>query len=249
MAPGSIINLNELRRTCMSCSLQQLCLVATMNRSELEQLDRIVKHRRPLTRGERLYQQGDPLSSLYVSRSGSFKTVSTDVDGNSQVIGLHLAGELMGLDGMGRGQHQCDAVALQPATVCELPLDRLETLLAEFPAMQQQLMRVVGRGRDQDQSHLEMLGRRQADDRVLLFLHSLRERYRSLELDPDQIALPMSREDIASYLGLVIETVSRSLGRLQDEGIIAVQGRQVRIVDAARLTEQVHANEPQRRRG
>jgi len=244
--PAKVIDLGELRRSCASCTLQQLCMPAAMDAAEVERLDRVVRSKRPLSRGELLYRQGEPMRSLYVSRDGAFKTTATDADGNAQVLGIHLSGEIIGLDGFGSGYHQTDAEALQAASVCELPLERLESLLAQLPSLQRQVLRVVGRGRDQDQSHLEILGRRHADERMLLFLHSLRERYRLLSRDPDRITLPMSREDMASYLGVVLETVSRSLGRLQDEGLIHVRGRQLQILDAERLAERVHGEAARR---
>jgi len=238
---AKVIKLGELRRSCASCSLQQLCLPATVEGADLERLDRVIRARRPLRRGERLYRQGDAARALFVSREGAFKTVTGDAGGESQIIGLHLPGELIGLDGMGSGHHLCDAEALQPASVCELPMSQLEELLPQLPGLQRQLLRVMGRSRDQDQSHLELLVRRQADGRMPLFLHSPRERSRLPGLDADRITLPMSREDIASYLGMVLETVSRSLGRLQDEGLIQVRGRQLRILDAHGLARRAHS--------
>ena len=245
-SPTNVINLGDLRQRCAVCSLQQLCLAATMDGKELDCLEKVVRTKRPLQRGERLYHQGDKARSLFVSRDGAFKTVTVDAEGESQIIGLHLPGELIGLDGMGSGQHLCDAEALQPASVCELPMGRLEELLPQLPGLHRQLLRVMGRSRDQDQSHLELLGRRQADDRMLLFLHSLRERYLVLGMDADRITLPMSREDIASYLGVVLETVSRSLGRLQDDGLIHVRGRQLQILDGERLAERAHGEAARR---
>ncbi|MEZ5464498.1 MAG: helix-turn-helix domain-containing protein [Lysobacteraceae bacterium] len=246
MNQANVINLSELRRSCASCSLQQLCLPATATADELRRLDEVVRSRRPLKRGERLYRQGEKASSLFVSRDGAFKTVALDANGESQVIGLHLPGELIGLDGMGSGHHLCDAEALQSASVCQLPMERLEDLLQQIPGLQRQLLRVMGRSRDHDQSHLELLARRQADDRMLLFLYSLRERYRQLGSDADRITLPMSREDMASYLGVVLETVSRSLGRLQDDGLIQVRGRQLQFTDANELARRVHGGQPPR---
>jgi CRP/FNR family transcriptional regulator len=150
----------------------------------------------------------------------------------------------MGLDALGRGQHACDATALTRATVCEIPMDQLEHVCAQLPALQHQLLRIIGQGINRDQTHMEMLGRRQASERMALFLHGLAERYRLLGRPGDQFVLPMSREDIASYLGMVIETVSRTLTKMQDEGIIAVRGRQLQILDKVRLEAMVHGPGP-----
>ena len=234
------LDLEKLRHGCAKCSLQVLCLPAGIGGSDLQQLDDIVRNRRPLEVGESLFRSGQALGSLYVAREGAFKTVATNEDGEAQVIGFHLPGELMGLDALGSGQHACDAEALTRATVCEVPLAQLESVCAQLPALQHQLLRIIGQGINRDQTHMEMLGRRQAGERLALFLHGLSERYRLLGRAGDLFVLPMSREDIGSYLGMVIETVSRTLTKMQDEGLIAVRGRQVTLLDPARLEAMAH---------
>jgi len=238
---ADVFDLERLRRSCAQCSLHVLCLPAGISGSDLQLLDDIVRARRPLGKGETLFHAGQSLSSLFVAREGAFKTVAIDSEGEQQVVGFHLPGELLGLDAIGSGKHACEAEALSPASVCEIPMGQLESVCREVPGLQHQLLRIIGQGINRDQSHLEMLGRRQAHERVALFLHGLSERYKLLGQPGDVFTLPMSREDIASYLGLVIETVSRTLTKLQDEGVIAVRGRQLKIRDRARLDELVHA--------
>lgn len=238
---AEILDIDRLRRSCAQCSLHVLCLPATIGSEDLKHLDAIVKSRRPLVRGETLYRAGQALGSLYVAREGAFKTVASNEQGEDQVIGFHLPGELMGLDALGTGQHGCSAEALTHATVCEVPLAQLENVCAQVPGLQHQLLRIIGQGITRDQAHMEMLGRRHANERMALFLHSLSERYRLLGRPGDLFMLPMSRIEIASYLGLVIETVSRSLSKLQDDGIIGVRGRQLKILDHAKLEAIAHA--------
>jgi CRP/FNR family transcriptional regulator len=240
MDDNTVIDLASLRRSCGQCSLRQLCLPAGIGIDDVERLDRLVQRRRSVARGAHLFRSGAPLGNLYVAREGSFKTFVTSEDGQQQVIGFHLPGELVGLDALGEGRHRCDAVALDAARVCEVPLAELESIATKVPGLQRQLLRVMGRSMGRDQDHLEMMSRRQASDRVLLFLHSLSERYIALGRDGAAFALPMTREEIANYLGLVIETVSRSFTKLQDEGVIAVRGRQVRLLAADRIARQVH---------
>jgi CRP/FNR family transcriptional regulator len=240
MSAVPALDLENLRRGCARCSLHELCLPASIGDDDLHRLDDIVRARRPLLPGDRLYRRDAPLSSLYVAREGAFKTVTESDDGVAQVIGFHLPGELIGLDGLGAGKHAVDAVALTRSEVCEIPLAQLEGVARQLPGLQRQLMRVIGQGIGRDQAHLEMLGRRQAPERIALFLHGLAERYRQLGRGGDDLMLPMSREDIASYLGIVIETVSRTLSKLQDDGVIAVAGRQIRILDRARLDTAAH---------
>lgn len=237
------VDLALLRRGCAQCSLQQLCLPAGIGVRDLQQLDEIVKRKRPFTRGDRLFRTGDTLTSVFVARVGAFKTVSSSENGDEQILGFHLPGELIGLDALGAGVHRCDAVALGDSQVCEVPFDDLAQVAAHLPALQQQLLRIIGQSVGRDQDHMGMLVRRQADERIALFLHGFGERLRNIGESGSDFSLPMSREDIARYLGLALETVSRAFTRLQDDGIIGVRGRRVRILDAAELDRLAHGSE------
>lgn len=243
MSDSSVLDLIQLRRGCTYCSVRQLCLPGGIGADELHQLDEIVQRRRPVARGERLFRPGDPLTAVFVARDGAFKSVSISEDGEEQVLGFHLPGELIGLDALGSGHHRCEGVALTVATVCEVPYDQLSQIAAQVPSLQQQLFRVIGQSVDRDQDHLAMLVRRQANERIALFLHSLGERYRTAGQSDHQFHLPMSREDIARFLGLALETVSRGFTRLQDDGIITVTGRRVEIVNSAELSRLAHGAE------
>lgn len=243
MGSASVIDLDSLRRSCAQCSLRRLCLAAGVESTDLALIDAIVRRRRTLDRGERLFRAGDGLSAIYVARRGAFKTVSTSEEGQEQVLGFHLAGELLGMDALGADQHRCEAVALVRADVCEIPIDRLQDVVAKVPGLQRQLLRVIGSGVDRDQDHLQILVRRQAGERIALFLHGLTERLVRAGQPGDVIQLPMSREDIGNYLGLALETVSRGFTRLQEDGVITVSGRRVDVVDAAALSRLAHGAE------
>lgn len=236
----SVIDLVRLRQSCAKCTLQTLCLPANIGMENLDQLDRVVKNRRPMQLGDYLYRSGQALGALFVAREGAFKTTITDEQGQSQVIGFHLPGELIGLDALGTGSHACDAQALTHANVCEIPLSQLETVASQVPGLQHQLLRIIGQSINRDHSHLEMLGVKSAGDRMALFLHGMTERYALLGRPSDLIVLPMSRQDIGSYLGLVIETVSRTFNKMQEDGVISVHARQIRILDPQRLASMAH---------
>jgi CRP/FNR family transcriptional regulator len=180
------------------------------------------------------------MRAVYVARDGAFKTVLVNEEGDEQVIGFHLPGELIGLDALGTGEHRAEAVALTRANVCEVPFDDLALVAMRVPGLQKQLMRVIGRSVGRDQDHREILVRRQANERIALFLHGLSERLRAVGESGVLIRLPMSREDIARYLGLVLETVSRGFTRLQEDGVIAVHGRKVEILDMDELQRLAH---------
>ena len=244
MATTLLFDLAQLRRGCSQCSLRQLCLPAGIASAELSQLEEIVKRRRTVQPGERLFRPGDAMHAVFVARDGAFKTITTSEDGDEQIMGFHLPGELMGLDGLGSGSHRCEAVALTSANVCEVPFDELSQVAAHLPSLQQQLMRVIGQCVDRDQDHMELLAKRQANERIALFLHGMGERLHHIGMSGTDIRLPMSREDIARFLGLALETVSRGFSRLQDDGIITVLGRRVQILDGDELERLAHGHEP-----
>lgn len=243
MSDSSVLDLIQLRRGCTYCSVRQLCLPGGIGAEDLQRLDNIVQRRRPIARGERLFRVGDALTSVFVAREGAFKSVSVSEDGEEQILGFHLPGELIGLDALGSGEHRCEGVALTAASVCEVPYDELARVAGEVPSLQQQLLRVIGQSVGRDHDHLGILVRRQANERIALFLHSLSERFRSIGHSGQQIMLPMSREDIARFLGLALETVSRGFTRLQEDNVIAVTGRRVEILDQAELLRLAHGAE------
>lgn len=237
---GTPFDIARLKRACHGCSLQQLCLPAGLDSESAARLDALTQRRQQLPRGGTLFRPGDVLDAIYVVREGALKTLVLSPEGQEQVLGFHLPGELAGLDGLADGAHRCEAVALTPTTLCEVPFAELAEVAARLPVLQRQLLRIVGQSGRNDQDHLEILIRRQAGERIAMFLHGLRERYRQAGQDPDLLQLPMSREDIGRYLGLALETVSRGFARLQDEGVIGVTGRRVEIRNAAALERQAH---------
>lgn len=237
---GLFKGLKGSRNDCSKCSLQALCLPASIDADDFERMNSIVQRRRPLKRGDILFNAGQKLNSIYVAREGAFKTVVYNTDGDSQVTGFHLPGEILGLDGLGTSQHTCDSVALTTADVCEIPLSELEKVAVQLPSLQHQLLKIIGQSMNRDQKHIEILSKRNAHERMAIFLHQLSERYRQLGRSGERFLIPMSRDDIGSYLGLVIETVSRTLGKMQDDGLIEVNGREVIIRDMAKLNGFAH---------
>jgi CRP/FNR family transcriptional regulator len=231
--PG--VDLRLLQASCASCGLHQLCLPASIGDHDLPRLDQIVQVKKSLDREQALYAAGQPFRALYVVRSGAFKTSVIDSQGELQVLGFHLPGEIMGLDAIASGQHRCNAEALMKSSACEVPFGRLEAVAQELPGLQRQLMRVISREVQHDQRHLVMIGRKVALERLAIFLHSLSQRLERMRRDPHLFVLPMSRRDLANYLGLVIETVSRLFSRLAELGVIAVERRTIRILDPAKL--------------
>lgn len=234
------------RNDCAKCSIQVLCLPATINPDDFERLNTIVQKRRPLKRGDVLFASGQKLEHLYVAREGAFKSVVYNTEGDSQVTGFHLPGEILGLDALGTSKHTCDSVALTTADVCEIPLGDLEKVAAQVPSLQHQLLKIIGQTINRDQKHIEILSKKNAHERTSIFLHQLSERYRQLGRSGERFMIPMSREDIGSYLGLVIETVSRTLSKMQEDGLIEVNGREVIIRDLGTLHVLAHEAAPRK---
>lgn len=234
------------KNDCSKCSIQVLCLPATINTEDFDRLNTIVKNRRQMKRGDFLFRSGQKLDCLYVAREGAFKSIVYNQDGDSQVTGFHLPGEILGLDGLGTDSHTCDSIALTLANVCEIPLHDLEHVASQLPSLQHQLLKIIGQSINRDQKHAEILAKKNAHERVAIFLHQLAERYKLLGRSEQRFMIPMSREDIGSYLGLVIETVSRTLSKMQDEDLIAVNGREVQILNKEKLYVLAHENLPRK---
>jgi len=224
-----VLDLARPNPACTRCALRPACLAVGRSGAPDCPLDGLAKPHRALARTERLFSAGDEMNCVFLVRDGALKTVTLARDGEEQVLAFHLPGEMVGLDAMATGRHRCDAVALGDTTVCELSFPALLARAAQRPALQAQLCRAIGLAASRDQEHVEMLIRRQAADRIALFLHGIAERTRPIGEDASQLLLPMSREDIARFLGLALETVSRGLTRLQDDGVIGVAGRQIDI--------------------
>jgi CRP/FNR family transcriptional regulator len=226
-----LIDINSLRVACSSCSLRELCLPAGLDPGEMERVDRLVASRRKLRRGADLYRAGEPLAALFAIRSGFMKSCVLHDDGREQVAGFHMAGDLLGLDAIGGGTHTCDTVALEDSEVCEIPFPHLEQLSRELPSLQQQLHRIMSREIVRDYGVMLLLGSMSAEERLAAFLLNLSQRFTTRGYSPSEFRLRMTREEIGSYLGLKLETVSRAFSGFQDRRLIDVRQKQVRILD------------------
>jgi CRP/FNR family transcriptional regulator len=225
------LDLDALKVSCQNCSLVDLCLPHGMSQSELEQLDRIVVHHKPMQPGQHLYRPGDRSHALFAVRSGALKNYCITEDGEEQVLGFTLPGELSGMDGLGGEHYYSSSIVLETSSICELPYDRLQGLCNDLPGLHRQMMSVVGREITYDQHMLMLLGKRTAEERLASFLLSLSMRYHARGLSATEFNLPMSRQDIGNYLGLAIETVSRLFAQFQEKKLLQVKRRQVQITD------------------
>lgn len=224
-----------LKLACAQCNIRELCLPVGLEDEHFDRIDRMVGQRRSIKRGQRLFTIGEPFDALFAIRTGFFKTVVTAADGREQVTGFQMAGELLGLDGIVHDQHTCDAVALENADICVLPYGRIEELARDLPALQSHLHRLMSREIVRDQSVMLMLGSMRAEERVANFLLNLLQRLHARGLSRSELVLRMTREEIGSFLGLTLETVSRTFSRFAEEGMVEVRQRHVRVTDAPAL--------------
>lgn len=222
---------SQLTTSCSDCRLSDLCLPYGLQQKEVKQLEMIVKNKRPLRANGLLYKQGDECQYLYAVKSGSFRSYILNANGNEQTIGFYLPGEIMGLDSLQNGRYTCSTIALETAIACALPVSRLSELCAEIPGLQNQMMRVLGKEIASDHDKILMLGHRSAKGRIATLLLMLSRRYEALGFSSTRFNLTMRRQDIANFLGLTIETVSRQIASLSKNGIITVRGRGVQIND------------------
>ena len=233
------IHPQALKIACSSCSLRELCLPVGLNPDELLHLDTLVETRKSLQRGETLYRTGDAFQALYAVRTGFFKTRVSAEDGRDQVTGFQMAGELLGFDGIGTERHSCDAVALEDSQICVIPFADLEALSRQFTGLQRQLHKVMSREIVRDHGVMLLLGSMRAEERLAAFLLNLTQRLQARGFSGTALVLRMTREEIGSYLGLKLETVSRLFSKFQEEGLVMVAGRSVKIIDMPVLKQLV----------
>ena len=233
------INIDSIKVSCGDCSLTDLCLPHGMNGQDMDKLDKIVRRHQPYQPGQHVYRAGDHSSSLFAVRSGALKSYCTTEDGDEQVLGFTLPGEIVGLDGMSDGAYASSSITLETASICEMPYEALEDLCQSLPGLNRQMMRVVSKEITTDQGMLLLLGKRTAEERLAAFILSLSSRYESRGLSRQTFNLPMSRQDIGNYLGLAIETVSRLFASFQKHGLLSVNRREIVILDMKRLNSMV----------
>ncbi|PRY72725.1 helix-turn-helix domain-containing protein [Halomonas ventosae] len=220
---------------CQGCSLCSHCLPLGLAAGDLEQFDAIIRRPRPLKRGASLVRQGEPFTSLYVVRSGSFKQVVADAGYREHVTHFLLPSEVAGLDAVGEAIHPTSVVALESSFVCELPFGSLEALGDRLPALRGALYRCMSQELHRDQHLHCLLAFATAERRLASFLLDMSERHAARGYSPYGFQLAMSRSDIGSFLGLALETVSRLMSRFQRHGLLELGGREVSLLDLSAL--------------
>lgn len=228
--------------SCGACSLINLCLGKGLEQTDLDKLDQVIEKKTQYDNDEFLFHSGDAMSSVYAVRSGMVKTLITTEGGAEQITGFHLPGELVGLDGFGCDEHLCNAVALGTTTVCELKVDSFEWACENINGLRSQLLRMIGKELNYEQGMLMALGQMKADERLATTLLSLSGRYKQRGFSALEFNLSMPRHDLANYLGLAPETLSRIFSKMHEEGVLDVRGRDLRILDMPKMRKLAHCS-------
>jgi CRP/FNR family transcriptional regulator len=225
----------KFEATCSSCNLRELCLPGGVDLDDLQRVENIVYARRKVKRGEFLFNAGNEFKAVYAIRSGFFKTSLIDGEGREQVNGFFMAGELLGMDGIGAGHYNGTAIALEDSEVCVMPFALIEEISREVPALQRQLHAVLAREIVRDHGVMMLLGSMRAEERLATFLINLSKRFVRRGYSSSEFHLRMTREEIGSYIGLKLETVSRLFSQFQKDALLEVNQKHVRILDIAGL--------------
>jgi CRP/FNR family transcriptional regulator len=229
--------LATLTTLCSTCHLKDLCLPCGLTGNDVERLDGLKFARRRVKEGQALYREGDRFQFIYAVRSGTFKSTLTLKDGREQVTGFQMAGELLGLDGLAAGKHASSAIALEDAEICAIPYAHLSELAATSSDLQHVISRLMSREIVREHNLMMLLGSMNAEERLAAFLLNISQRMKARGYSASEFHLRMSRAEIGSYLGMKLETVSRTFSAFAQQRLLEVDKKHVRIVDLQGLQQ------------
>ncbi len=230
-----VVDLDSARSICQHCGIYKLCFPMGLNMGDMDKLDSIIKRRQPLEKGQYLYQAGENFKSIFALRSGSLKTYLMSPDGEQHVIGFKMPGDLLGLSAINGEHYMNSARALETSSVCEIPFERLEELGHVIPGLQHHMVEMMSREIQEEQEKVAMCSKMPAEARLASVLLSLSDRFSNRGFSATDFHLSMSRSDIANMLGLAVETISRLFTHFQDEDLIKVERKHVKILDKKKL--------------
>lgn len=226
----------DFKVSCTNCSLDKLCLPRGLSKSEVEHLSVIVKDNGVLEQGQYLYRQGDAFTGILAIKSGAAKLVTSDREGNEHILNVLLPGELLGFDGVQHNQYECSAIALETMSFCQVPGDELESLCQQVPGMMREFFKHTGEVISDNIKHTVSI-KRPAEEKLAFFLSNLGERLKQRGFSSDDFNLPLTRQEVGDYLGLTLETVSRTLKQFKDDGLITVQKKHITIINQQGLEQ------------
>ena len=223
--------------TCGDCGIFGLCFASEVAEHRRHELDRIVRRNRSLKHESHLFNAGQQFRSICVVKSGTIKTYRLSIEGEEIVTGFHLPGELIGLDAIGKAQHPEFAVALDDGRYCDILYRDFEKVLNESPSLNQLMLKLLSADMAETRELLLVIGRMDARARVATFLLNMSRRLKRRGEDGMRFRLAMDRRDIANYLSLTIETVSRTLSWMQKQEMLTVRGKLVQLLDHEALLD------------
>jgi CRP/FNR family transcriptional regulator len=221
--------------SCGNCMLSAICLPIALEAEDIDKLDNIIQRSRPLRKGEYLYRENDPFTSVYAVRAGAIKGYSITDDGQEQVTGFFFPGEILGMDAISKNRHASSAKALETSAICEIPFERLGELSLKLPTLQRHFFQLMSQEIANDQQLITLLSKNSAEERIAALLLSISARNSRRKLSASSFRLSMSRTDIGNYLGLTVETVSRVFSRFQKMGILEADNKEIHICDLEEL--------------
>ena len=219
---------------CSMCSVRNLTICAALDTGELHALADIVTNSQ-LDPGATLFEEGQAAESVFNVTSGTVKVYKLMPDGRRQVTGFLTTGDFLGL--VSEGAYAYNAEAVTRTWLCRFPRAKLDGLLDRYPKMERRLLAAAGHELAAAQEQMLLLGRKSALEKIASFLFRMSERARNRGLKANPITLAMTRHDMADYLGLTTETVSRIFTQLRGRDLIALQpGGKLEILDMAALS-------------
>jgi CRP/FNR family transcriptional regulator len=229
------IDIQDLKLVSSNSNLHKLCIPMGLPANLMEKLDELVYARKRIKAGTTLYHAGSHFHSIYAVKTGFIKMATLHEDGREQITGFYMTGEILGFDGIATDEHMCTTVALEDSEVCAIPFDRLEHAGHELEDIQHHVYKLMSREIVRDHTIMMLLGSMQGEERVAAFLLNLSQRLSERGYSPSNLVLRMKREEIGSYLGMKVESVSRAFTKFRELGLLEVHQKHIRILDMNEL--------------
>jgi len=223
--------------SCDSCSLNSICLPNGLTENELDQLELLIDKTVKIKKKESLYLSTEQSKGIYAIKSGAIKTSIANAEGLEQVLEFHLPGDMLGFDAFNNGIHTCNAIALEDTLLCKISTEAFDDMYERIPILRREMIHQVGKEIAHNQSLLLSLGQQQTDERLATFLLYMSTHFQSRGFSGKEFVIPMPRQDLSNYLGMAVETLSRIISRLTDNGIVEIDRRLVTIINMEKLEE------------
>lgn len=237
-----MIKHKEFQESCTACHLNQVCIPESMNENEVIELDNLVNSRIKLKKKDSLFVSGDSFKAIYAIKSGSIKTTITNRSGMEQVNGFFIQGEIIGLDGFATDRHVFNAIALEDTHICVIKKHDLESFSEKFSPLKNQIQRIMSKEIVRDNNMMLLLGNMNSEQKIATFIQNISNRLNKRRNNHLAITLKMTREEMGSYLGLTNETISRILKKLSNLNLIAIDGKELQILDEDGLKQIIHTD-------